>query len=152
MAHQSFTPRGHSRLRLAEFLMVLFPINYYRISGVSDPLLSQMLCGKASEGLFVQWEQKGHLLSLATIVWVESFSWSLSFGFAGGKLLGGELQFCLGRLSQSLHPLWPSGHPGVPWWHLLDLLWSWHELRPYIIIFCLSFVMMAVSWEQSIVL
>lgn len=49
--------------------------------------------------------KNGHLLSLETIVWVESFSWSLSFGFAGGKLLGGELQFCLGGLSQSLHPL-----------------------------------------------
>lgn len=30
----SFTPGGHSRPRLLEFLIVLFPFSYYWISGV----------------------------------------------------------------------------------------------------------------------
>lgn len=54
-AHPPATPRGRSRLRLAEFLPVRFPVSYPRISGGSE------------KAYLFSGSKNGHLLCLAAI-------------------------------------------------------------------------------------
>lgn len=87
---------------MAKFLMALSSVNY-KISGASDPLLSQMLSFRASEGLFVQWKQKWCLFMPCNY-----YVGKVGFWDVEGLVCffsGGDLQFCLGGLSQSCHPI-----------------------------------------------
>lgn len=127
-----------------DFLLIIVGLLVFLIPS------SQLLGFKANVGLFVQWKQKWspfipcsycvdrvRFLDIEFLVLLDENCWEEASSSAWEDF-------------QLHHPLWLSGHPGVPWWHLLDLLWS--QLVPYIVLFCLSFVVVAMSWEQSIVL